>query len=119
MRTLLPALEAEKFIPLYHHALPTNDACVSLGRSWLRCRLYGKLTEDITMCLGIPGKVIGCMIWTELPWQTSISAACSRKSALRLYLKYRVGQYVIVHAGFALNLLSEDEALETCACSMR
>ena len=32
MRTLLPALEAEKFIPLYHHALPTNDACVSLGQ---------------------------------------------------------------------------------------
>jgi len=25
----------------------------------------------------------------------------------------QVGQYVIVHAGFALNLLSEEEALET------
>ncbi len=32
MRALLPALEAEDFIPLYHRALPTNDACVSLGQ---------------------------------------------------------------------------------------
>lgn len=32
MRALLPALEAEEFIPLYHHALPSNDACVSLGQ---------------------------------------------------------------------------------------
>lgn len=32
MRAILPALEAENFIPLYHRALPTNDACVSLGQ---------------------------------------------------------------------------------------
>jgi hydrogenase maturation protein HypF len=32
MRALLPALEAEGFVALYHHALPTNDACVSLGQ---------------------------------------------------------------------------------------
>jgi len=32
MRALLPVLEAEDFIPLYHHALPTNDSCVSLGQ---------------------------------------------------------------------------------------
>jgi hydrogenase maturation factor HypF (carbamoyltransferase family) len=32
MRAILPALEAENFIPLYHRALPANDACVSLGQ---------------------------------------------------------------------------------------
>ena len=32
MRALLPVLEAEDFIPHYHHALPTNDSCVSLGQ---------------------------------------------------------------------------------------
>ncbi|NMD26636.1 MAG: carbamoyltransferase HypF, partial [Chloroflexi bacterium] len=32
MRALLPALEAESFLPLYHHSLPSNDACVSLGQ---------------------------------------------------------------------------------------
>jgi hydrogenase maturation factor HypF (carbamoyltransferase family) len=57
MRALLPALEAEDFIPLYHRALPTNDACVSLGQVMGRAAVSAQLNlEEFDHVPGYPRK---------------------------------------------------------------
>ncbi len=62
------------------------------------------------MCLAIPGKVIE--IYDEngikmgkIDYSGTISTAC-----LEYLPEIQVGQYTLVHAGFALSVLDEDEA---------
>ncbi len=65
------------------------------------------------MCLGVPGKI------TEIYDNLGIRMAkidfggVIREACLEALPEARVGDYTIVHAGFALNLLSEAEAEET------
>jgi hydrogenase expression/formation protein HypC len=65
------------------------------------------------MCLGVPGKV------TEI-YETGGMHMCKvdfggviREACLQALPEAKLGDYVIVHAGFALNILSEQEAQET------
>lgn len=61
------------------------------------------------MCVAVPGKI------------TSISdsiadvdvAGTVRKASLQLVPDAEVGDYVLVHAGFAIQVIDEDEAAET------
>ncbi len=62
------------------------------------------------MCLAIPGKVIE--IYDEngikmgkIDYSGTISTAC-----LEYLPEITVGEYTLVHAGFALSILDEDEA---------
>ncbi|GAB60836.1 MAG: HypC/HybG/HupF family hydrogenase formation chaperone [Candidatus Jettenia sp.] len=61
------------------------------------------------MCLGIPGRIVeitGAM--------AKIDVAGTRKEAsLMLMENVSVGDYVIVHAGFAIQKVNEKEASET------
>ena len=65
------------------------------------------------MCLAVPGKVI------EINQENGLSMglidyAGTRNTACLAYTPdVEVGQYVIVHAGFALQILNEQEAAET------
>lgn len=61
------------------------------------------------MCLGIPGKII------EITGDTAtIDVAGTRKDAsLRLMAKAAVGDYVIIHAGFAIEKVDTKRAEET------
>jgi len=61
------------------------------------------------MCLGIPGKII------EITGETAtIDVAGTRKDAsLRLMEKAAVGDYVIIHAGFAIEKVDTKRAEET------
>ncbi|GAP14939.1 hydrogenase maturation protein HypC [Longilinea arvoryzae] len=65
------------------------------------------------MCLAIPGKI------TEIYDQNSLRmgridfGGVTREACLEALPEAKVGDYTIVHAGFALNLLSEEEARET------
>jgi hydrogenase expression/formation protein HypC len=67
------------------------------------------------MCLGIPGKI------TEMHESNGILmgnvdfGGVTREVCLAALLDAKVGDFTIVHAGFALNLLSEEEAKETLA----
>jgi hydrogenase expression/formation protein HypC len=64
------------------------------------------------MCLAMPGKVIG--IYSEndlLMGQIDFSGAVS-KACLAYVPEVVPGQYVIVHAGFAIQILNEREAAE-------
>ena len=61
------------------------------------------------MCLGIPGKVIqieGDMAQVEV-------AGVIREAGLHLLDGIEVGDYVILHAGFAIQKLDEESALAT------
>jgi hydrogenase expression/formation protein HypC len=65
------------------------------------------------MCLAIPGKVleIDSMI---SPVMGKVSFGGIKKEVcLELVPEVRVGEYVIVHVGFALSTMNEAEALET------
>ena len=65
------------------------------------------------MCLGIPGKIIEIedsigMKMAKIDFGGVIRSAC-----IEAIPEAKVGDYTIIHAGFALNILSEAEALDT------
>lgn len=61
------------------------------------------------MCLGIPMKVI------EIAEKMGVAelGGVRRKVALDLLDDVKCGDYVIIHAGYAIQTLSEKEAFET------
>ncbi|MHB0988780.1 MAG: HypC/HybG/HupF family hydrogenase formation chaperone [Bellilinea sp.] len=65
------------------------------------------------MCLGIPGKIVelyeqGGLKMAKIDFGGVLREACMEAAPDAL-----VGEYAIIHAGFALNILSEEDALET------
>ncbi len=62
-----------------------------------------------TMCLAIPGKVV------ELKEEGKgiVDYGGVRREADLSFVNARVGDWVIVHAGFAIEILSEEEAKKT------
>lgn len=62
------------------------------------------------MCLAIPSRVIAI---AENGLATIDIAGVRRRVALDLVPDTRIGDYVIVHAGFAIQRLDEDEARQT------
>jgi hydrogenase expression/formation protein HypC len=61
------------------------------------------------MCLAIPAKIKsidGFMAEVDF-------GGVSRRISLRLTPEAKVGDYVIVHTGYAINTLDEKEAMET------
>ncbi len=61
------------------------------------------------MCLGIPGKIIRI----ETGMATVDVAGAKKEASLMLLEGAAVGDYVIVHAGFAIQKIDEKEAAET------
>lgn len=65
------------------------------------------------MCLAIPGKVIeifeeGGLKMGRIDYAGTVQTAC-----LVSVPEVQVGQFVLVHAGFALNVVDEEEARKT------
>ena len=61
------------------------------------------------MCLGIPGKILeinGNMA------KTSVGGSIVN-AGLHMLSDVQVGDYILIHTGFALQKISEEEALET------
>lgn len=65
------------------------------------------------MCLGIPGKVVA--IWDEAGTRMStVDFGGTTKTVCLAYLPdMQIGEYTIVHAGFAITRLDEVSANET------
>lgn len=61
------------------------------------------------MCLAIPTKIIS--IDNDMA-QVEIGGVI-RKASIQLVPEAKVGDYILLHAGFAIEVLNEDEALET------
>lgn len=67
------------------------------------------------MCLGIPGKIIEIDASSGLRMGKVDFGGVVREACLEAIPDATIGQYTIIHAGFALNILSEEEAQETLA----
>lgn len=65
------------------------------------------------MCLGVPGKIIEIHADRGLRMCKVDFGGVIREVCIETLPEAKVGDYTIVHAGFALNLLSEEDALET------
>jgi hydrogenase expression/formation protein HypC len=61
------------------------------------------------MCLGVPMKIIAVEGTTATVEMAQVRQECD----LSLAPEARVGDYVIVHAGFAIEVLDEEDARET------
>jgi len=67
------------------------------------------------MCLGIPGKIVEVYERSGLMMGKMDFGGVFREVCLAYVPEAKVGDYAVVHVGFALNLLDEAEAQETLA----
>jgi hydrogenase expression/formation protein HypC len=61
------------------------------------------------MCLAVPGKIVSIkdrLAMVDL-------AGTIRKASVLLVPDARIGNYVLIHSGFAIQVLDEDDAIET------
>ncbi len=65
------------------------------------------------MCLGVPGKILDIYISGTLQMAKIDFGGVVREACVEAIPEARVGDWTIIHAGFALNLMSEEEAQET------
>ena len=65
------------------------------------------------MCLGIPGKIIDIYENNGLHMGKMDFEGVTREACLEYVPEAKLGDYAIIHVGFALSLLSESEAQKT------
>ncbi len=65
------------------------------------------------MCLGIPGKIVDIYEVNNLLMGKVDFNGVTREVCLAYVPEAKIGDYTIIHVGFALNLIGEEEALET------
>ncbi len=61
------------------------------------------------MCLAVPMKVISCSDGVGIAEMTGVK----KNISFMMLPEAKVGDYVIVHAGFAIQILNEEEAQKT------
>ena len=65
------------------------------------------------MCLGIPGKIIDIYEANGLRMGKVDFGGVTKEVCLAYVPEAKIGDYTVIHVGFALNILDEAEALET------
>lgn len=65
------------------------------------------------MCLAIPGKIVEINETDGLQMGRVDFGGVFREACLDYVPEARVGDYCVIHVGFAISLLSEKDALET------
>lgn len=65
------------------------------------------------MCLGVPGQIVEIYEANGLKMGKLDFGGVSREACLAYIPEAEVGEYCVVHAGFAISKLSEEEAQET------
>ena len=64
------------------------------------------------MCLGIPGKLIEVTSQEDVPMGKVSFGGILKEVCLAYTPEAQVGDYVLVHVGFAISLIEEQEAQE-------
>jgi hydrogenase expression/formation protein HypC len=68
------------------------------------------------MCLGVPGRIVDIYEKNSLTMgKVDFGGGVLRETCLAYIPDAQIGNYTIIHVGFALSILSETEALETLA----
>jgi hydrogenase expression/formation protein HypC len=65
------------------------------------------------MCLAVPGIITEMISGSGLQMCKVDFGGVIRETCIEAIPEAKLGDYIIVHAGFALNILSEEEALAT------
>jgi hydrogenase expression/formation protein HypC len=65
------------------------------------------------MCLGVPGKIVETYEKGGLQMAKVDFGGVFREACLSYVPKAKIGEYCIIHVGFAISILSESEAQET------
>ncbi len=65
------------------------------------------------MCLGIPGKIIEIYENNGLQMGKIDFGGVVREACLQYVPEAKIGDYTLIHVGFALNIISEEDAMET------
>ena len=65
------------------------------------------------MCLGVPGKILEIYEVETLKMGKVDFGGVVREACLEYVPEAEVGDYVVVHVGFAISLVSEEEAQTT------
>lgn len=65
------------------------------------------------MCLAVPGKIIQIYMRDTMRMCKADFGGITREACIETLPEAKEGDYIIVHAGFALNLLSPEEAEAT------
>jgi hydrogenase expression/formation protein HypC len=67
------------------------------------------------MCLGVPGKIVDIYQKGGLKMAKVDFGGIFREACLDYVPEAQVGEYCVIHVGFAISLLNENEAMETLA----
>ena len=65
------------------------------------------------MCLGVPGKIIDIYEANGLRMGNIDFGGVVREACLTYVPEAQIGDYTVIHVGFAISQLSEEEAMET------
>jgi len=65
------------------------------------------------MCLAVPGKIVEVTENDGLQMAKVDFGGIFREACLDYVPEAKVGDYCVIHVGFAISLLSEEEAMET------
>lgn len=67
------------------------------------------------MCLAVPGRVMSLEIRDDTPMAEVDFGGVRKEVCLQYIPDVRLGEYVVVHVGFAIQRLDEQSAMETLA----
>ena len=67
------------------------------------------------MCLAVPGKILEIYENNGLLMGKIDFGGVVREACLSFVPEAKIGDYTLIHVGFALNLVDEKEAMETLA----
>jgi len=65
------------------------------------------------MCLAVPGKIIEIYEKQELKMAKVDFSGVTREACIEHVPEAKIGDYAIIHVGFAISLLSEEEAQDS------
>ena len=65
------------------------------------------------MCLGVPGKIVDLYEKGGLKMAKVDFGGIFREACLDYVDEVKVGDYCVIHVGFAISILSESDAMET------
>ena len=65
------------------------------------------------MCLAVPGKIVEVFEHEGMQMAKVDFGGVFREACLEYVPEAKVGEYCVIHVGFAISLLSESDALET------
>ena len=65
------------------------------------------------MCLGVPGKIVEIYETNGLQMGKVDFGGVTREACLAYVPEVEVGDYTVIHVGFAISQISEEEAMET------